>query len=116
MTWTTLGTVTPSFLEWRFFDLPDIGSQIFRVSFLGDIAGVNSYIYLRSYFYTNEVFNSIRLYPGVEKKIVRFEIPPEFQDRGINLRYLACRKFPRYRRFSGSYRDSAWQVQLEAFA
>lgn len=101
--WLDMGTVTPIFNDWQLFPQPSIGGKTFMVRFNG-IA--NYELYFRTFVVINPVYiinqevvdgPGKRFYPNRNRSeiITVFDIPPEFEARGLVVRDFAIRKFLR---------------------
>jgi|GEM_PF-1931573 len=116
--WRGLGVVQPSTERWIKFPTRTItGHETIRLEFLGDTDKAKySYARIRQvYEYNGEsvVLPSLRYYPSLEKKILLFPVPNDFELRGRDSRSLEVRKFFRWRRSIGITPDSNWKLKAE---
>ncbi len=116
--WNNLGTITPTSSNWIKFPNTATGANAtLRVTyFCDDFSKVKSWCYLRARYQTadsNQVSQSIRLYPKTDKQLIQFPIPQDLQDRSVYFRDFEIKKFLKVRRSVGTTKDIIWQIQLE---
>lgn len=116
--WNDLGLVTPNRSNWVKFPITATGANAtFRVSCLcSDWNKINSFAWLRARYQTsnsNQVSQSIRIYPHLDSQLIEFPIPQDLQDRSIYFRDFEVKKALKYRRYIGLSPDINWQMKLE---
>lgn len=109
MEWISLGTLQPTFHQWQIFPIPTF-SRTFKLTFLGNLDRLYSYLRIRQQFTTTEVSFSQRIYPKSESVIFEMPIPDDLKLSGQTARHIAVAKFFRYR----TTLEIDHQVTLEA--
>jgi len=114
MDWARIGAPIIPDLNWQFFDQPVIGSETFKIT---NTWSIRPYYKMKAYlgqFWANseEVSGVRRIYPIKDtKQIITLEIPEEFKDEGLILRYIGV-KLARPLPSTASY---DWRIELEVF-
>jgi hypothetical protein len=116
--WNDLGTITPSCTDWIKFPNTATGANatLRATYFCSDFSKVKSWCWLRARYRTgdsDQVSQSIRLYPKADKQLIEFPIPQDLQDRSVYFRDFEVRKFLKLRRSVGITPDIIWQIKLE---
>lgn len=115
MSWTSLGSkvLTP---EWQLFDIPVIGTELFRVKNTWTIKPVyRMRAYLGQFFgTTNEVFVSTkRIYPYKDLfENVELVIPQDLKESGVITRYIGIKLYIPSRVGVAEY---DWTLELEEY-
>lgn len=116
--WNELGSVVPDSKDWLKFPIVATGANAtIRVWFESqDFEKVKSFIWLRSRYQTSnsdQVSQSIRVYPQTGKQIIQVPIPQDLQDRSIYFRAFEIKKQLRYRKYIGTTNDVDYLVYSE---
>jgi hypothetical protein len=97
MTWINCGTVDPDHFEWKLFDYPLVGGEVFRVRHTNGIYMSWGYALL-AFFYSigseSGRYGYKRIYPrwvldghGEDYEIFISPIPPQLEEMGVQVRY-----------------------------
>lgn len=116
--WNDLGTVTPNHTTWSKFPNTATGANatLRIICICSDWSKVNSFVWLRARYQTsdsNQVSQSVRIYPHQDNQIIQFPIPQDLQDRSVYFRDFEIKKNLRWRKYIGLTPDITWQMKLE---
>lgn len=115
MSWTSLGSkvLTP---EWQLFNIPVVGTELFRVKNTWTIKPVyRMRAYLGQFFGTTDevLVSTKRIYPYKDlHENVELLIPEDLKEAGIITRYIGIRLYIPSRVGIAEY---DWQVELEEY-
>lgn len=113
LTWQSLGEVNPPIGEWGFFSLPSVGGELFRLSVVGAVDPVPSFVRLRGYYADVEIPpRGGRFYPQDGQRLIELPIPQVLKERGVIVRNFAVRRYPSIR-WQYPIPDTGWVVRLE---
>jgi len=108
MPWQTLGTFAPT-PEWQLFDVPVVGSGLFRAqqsysSPLGD-----AWLILSSWYPNGGRSGFTRLYPTSEDTLMEMRTPIDFELAGYSVRFIAVRT----NRYADVFTAANWTLTLQ---
>ncbi|MBE9137668.1 hypothetical protein IQ254_10650 [Nodosilinea sp. LEGE 07088] len=116
MGWSTLGTLTPALDNWRTLNAPAAG-ELFRISqsWSGEWPGTGfiqlRLLYANNEFYEDSYFETRRIYPTTDERLLYLPFNPVFASAGYTVRYFQARLSFRARVFE----SANWQVALDEF-
>ncbi len=116
-TWNELGVVLPTHGSWVPFPVRTTElNATFRLTFLGDLVGANSFLWFRAEYAianTPLVQQAIRVYPKAELQLIDYPMLPELRHRNITSRIISVQKRHRWQRRVGFTPDTNYFLKVE---
>jgi hypothetical protein len=109
--WVALGTVAPYF-DWKFFDIPIVGSEILRVRHTNWIYPQWGYAWLAFSWDIGSdsgKFGFKKIFPKEENETIVCPVPPQLAQVGVSVRYAIIKLDNR-----AQWTDPTWSVSLDA--
>lgn len=111
MSWRSLGSKEPDWLNWRTYDQPALG-DLFRVrhSFSGESPGTGP-VQCTAFYSNGGRYGWEEFWPDTDNRLFIMRPPLELLQAGLTIRFLAIRLSSRAKKFTGAN----WQVTLEEY-